>query len=159
MLKNVLKSQYGWVGNSYCDENLWILATDYGTYSCFFHYSSGTLKEFLVSCNSEYLVRKLIPQEERRTLNWDQTVKDLKKHVLESRRSRDISETTAKDLWFNLCWNSECEQQYAYSDETVDDWYEFVVYDESNQSIAFRKYVIEPFLEIYKKEIENGIHN
>ena len=30
------------------------------------------------------------------TLNWDKTVIELKKYVLESRRSRDISEQTAK---------------------------------------------------------------
>lgn len=111
MLKDVLKSKYGWVGNSYCDDNLWILATDYGTYSCFFHYSSGTLKDFLVKCASDYLARKLLPEEERRTLNWDKTVIELKKYVLESRRSRDISEQTAKDLWFNLTYCVESEHQ------------------------------------------------
>lgn len=155
MLKNTLTSKYGWVGNSYCDENLWILVTDYGTYSCFFHYSSGTLKEFLVNCNSDYLIRKLIPQEERRTLNWDASVIELKKQVLESRRSRDITEETAKDRWFSLCWSAESEHQYAYSDDTVPDWYDYLKYDESNGSIAFKKYVIEPFLEIFKKEIES----
>lgn len=162
LTKDVLyNSNHYWVGASYCDEDdkLWVLATDYGTYSQRFHFSSGTLKEFLVTCSSDYLVRKLIPLEERRTLNWDDSVIELKKYVLESRRSRDISEQTAKDLWFNLCYNSESEHQYAYSDGTVYGWYEYVVYDESSTSIAFKKYVIEPLLEKFKKEIENGIHN
>ena len=43
--------------------------------------------------------------------------------------------------------------------ETVDCWYDFLVYEESNSSMYFKKYVIEPFLEMFKKEIENGLHN
>lgn len=47
MIKDVLRNEYGsWVGNFYCDDNSWIIYSDYGTYAHTFYYSSETLKHF-----------------------------------------------------------------------------------------------------------------
>ena len=88
MIKDVLRNEHGsWVGNFYCDDNSWIIYSDYGTYTNTFHYSFGTLKQFLVHCNSDYLCRKLLPVEEREEIDWELSKKQIMKSILEGRRN------------------------------------------------------------------------
>ena len=142
-----------WVVTAYLDEKLWTLASDYGTYSNRFYFSDGTLKEFLAWCSSDYLTRKLVPHDDQYTDNWELTKIELKKHILERRREKDISEEQAKEFWFSLTYCDSVEE-YALSENPVDDYYEFVVQEKSITFKAVKEYVVEKLIEIYKKETE-----
>lgn len=141
-----------WVFTAYLDENLWTISSDYGTFSYRFHFSSGTLKEFLSSCSSDYLAGKLVHYDEKYVSNWDLTKIELKKEILRSRREREISEETANDLWFSLKY-SESIDEYGFSEDPLDDWYEMIVKELSPTYKAVKEYVVEKLLEIYRKEV------
>lgn len=141
-----------WVCTAYLDENLWTISSDYGNYSYRFHFSNCTLKEFLSSCSSDYLAGKLVHYDEKHVSNWDLTKIELKKEILRSRREREISEETANDLWFSLKY-SESIDEYGFSEDPLDDWYEMIVKELSPTYKAVKEYVVEKLLEIYRKEV------
>lgn len=141
-----------WVFTAYLDENLWTISSDYGTFSYRFHFSSGTLKEFISSCDSDYLTRKIVPYDDQFEENWELTKIELKKEILRSRKEREISEEIANDLWFSLKY-CESTNEYAFSENPLDDWYELIVKERSGTFKAVKEYVVEKLLEIYRKEV------
>lgn len=154
VIKDILRNEHGfWVGNFYCDDNSWIIYSDYGTYAHTFYYRSGTLKEFLIRCNSDYLCRKLLPIEEREEIDWKNSKKEIMKSILEGRRNNCYESENARTLYdaIKYCYDIE---DYKREIDVVDDWWECLVHTQSQQRISFEKYVIKPILELYKQQME-----
>ncbi len=133
------------------DGKLWIVVSDYGNFAHPFHFSSGTLKQFLCTTNSDYLCRKFLTPKERYEVDWEATVKVIKKTILEQRRNKDISENDARN-WFNSFDYIESEEEYKFEYDAFPEWYEYIIEKETSQSINLKKYVIEPLLELFKKQ-------
>ena len=124
MIKDVLRNEHGsWVGNFYCDDNSWIIYSDYGTYAHTFYYSSGTLKQFLTHCNSDYLCRKLLPIEEQEEIDWELSKKQIMKSILEGRRNDCYESNRARILYDAIKYCYDIEDFY-FSEEEVRKWVE-----------------------------------
>lgn len=157
VIKDVLYNSHNhWVGSSYIDNNAWIIYSDYGTYSAAFSFGSRTMKEFLNGCNSDYLCRKMLEKRDRQVINWEKTVKELKKQILESRRENIITRQEARDYFDAFLYLDGEEKEYQFHPDSYPEWYEHIVYDESSESICLKKYVLEPFLGMFKKQMEEN---
>jgi len=142
-----------WIGNSYIDGQTWLLYTDYGTYGYHWHsIGDQSLKSFICSCDVHYLVKKLIPQEELREVDWDETKKSLIKYILEQRREKEISQEEARDYYDNLKY-IEHEQEYAHSSYPVDDWWEEIQYKPTNTYKSWTELVLPGFQKLFRDQV------
>jgi hypothetical protein len=158
ILKDVIHNRHGhWVANSYIDENLWFIYSDYGSVAyCWGSIGCDTLKEFIVSADEYYLTKKLVEYDKQREVDWEATKKSIKKWILEERRCGDSSKEDARELFDDLYY-CECVEEYSHQTNTVSDFWEYIVYVESNYSKALREQVIKPLKELFAKQIKESV--
>lgn len=155
ILKDVIHNSYGhWVANSYIDENLWLIYSDYGNAAyCWSSTGCDTLKEFIVSADEYYLTKKLVEYDKQREVDWELTKKSIKRWILEERRCGDRSKEEARELWDDLYY-CESVDEYSHQTNTVSDFWEYIIYVESNYNKGFREQVIRPLKELFKNQIQ-----
>lgn len=152
VLSNDQQFGEGW-GVVFIDETGIVTAvSDYGNYAQRFHYSGKDFRDFLISCDSGYLIRKFA---KRTILNRDATKKSIKETILRKRYEESFSSNEARDEW-NLV--NECD---FYFQEEVSDWvnettledpWEYLVYDYSASAKAFAHRLFPRLVELLKQD-------
>jgi hypothetical protein len=158
IIKDVIYNRYGhWVANSYIDEKLWLIYSDFGNAAyCWGSIGSKSLKEFIARTDEHYLTKKLIDSEQRTEVDWEATKLSIKKWILRERRGNDLTKENARDRWDDIYW-CDCLEDYQVQDDVVDDLYEFIVHKESSHSKALREEVIRPLKELFVKQIQENV--
>lgn len=82
------------------------LVTDHGNWSYRWHRGSlprgCTFHEFLTRCGADYVLRKVMPDEQRECFDVKGTKDSLREHILESRRHGSLTKEMAREAWDDL---------------------------------------------------------
>ena len=114
-----------WLASVYIDNKTLIIVSDYGTYSYTWHnHGHDDLKNFILSCDNEYLATKAMPVEDRlEAEDFEHTKKRLLQQILSDRVTGDYSYVEARNLYNSL---SECDNihEYALAEHQIEHWTE-----------------------------------
>jgi hypothetical protein len=77
-----------------------ITITCYGkAWTAFWGSMGCNVREFIISCDNGYLLRKLDHRVERDVMAYDQTASHVRRLIIEQRRARSITKRLAREYW------------------------------------------------------------
>ena len=114
-----------WVGTFIiCDDGYFSTVSDYGSYAYYWSQAGECFRSFLCRIDSCYLLGKL---SRRDWYDSAETLKDIKRHIVEARRSMNWTREKARKEWDLLA-----EHDDLFARENFSRWYEDTsIYDAS----------------------------
>ncbi len=151
--------RYEWARIWVTSDGMISICSDYGNYGYWFGAPGCRgIRAFLVGCDgspSGYIAVKLSDGE--RAYDGDGVLRDVKKHILDHRRHRDMTREDARDEWDLLEEHGKLEHKEEFHDwykETkIDCAYEFYADKIPGQLQGFMEHCWPVFVEAVKKEL------
>lgn len=135
--------------------------TDYGNYAFkWTHHGEKDFREFFVCGSFEYYVDKLylIGSQGKLEFDPDETVKNIKQSILESRWEDHMGKETARhewDLLDEVDWTMGVLSQHEWYESTdLCDASEYFVYDYPPRVRALRDKLLPRFVNVLKEELK-----
>ncbi len=135
--------------------------TDYGNYAFnWTHHGEKDFREFFVRGSFEYYVDKLylIGSQGKLEFDPDETVKNIKQSILESRWQDHMGKETARNEWDllgDIDWTmGEASQWEWYNSTDLTDASEYFVYDYPPRIKGLRDKLFPRFAKMLKEELE-----
>ena len=132
--------------------------TDYGNYAySWSHYGEKDFREFIIGLEKSpsYLLGKVARHEYK--YDGEETLKFIKKHILEYRRDANVTREEARKEW-DLLEEYELEYEYGfnqwYESTSLDDAHEFYHESYSASAIGFAKKLIPRLAELLRAELD-----
>ncbi len=137
------------------DDGYFSTVSEYGRYVYWWGSAGDNFREFLIDCDSDYLLTKFCGRCEE--YDGDRTVKAVKEHILRHRRELGVSRENARKEWdlFDRFSNLESREDFArwYDQTSLDCAYEFAVYDYPGQARGFMERVLPVFKDVLRAEL------
>ena len=132
--------------------------SDWGDYGYRWHeagWGPQEFRQFFIRCEDDYILRKIAPND---TYYGEQTLKNVKRHIVELRRGGTFDRDQAREEWDRL---DECEQLRTREDFAVwyqattkiDCAYELVHYGPEPQALGFMEHVMPRLREVIRAEL------
>lgn len=170
VVKNNIQSYFWRFDNNYWlrvfideEDKILSLYNDWGSY--IYQWTSigeKSFKQFISTCDNQYLINKLVPKEERREFDVIATKEYLQKDILYARRTGDMSKEEARYIWSLLCniiYSMDIQDFITFvqdNDELYDFVQDSVCYKPTYLYEVFDRLFIPAIKEQFSSEVKNG---